>query len=950
MDNLKKQLSLLLVLMLALTMMPVSALAAIPDGAPFSAITTDKGDAISVTEEGEVTVMYNTGTLYRVVIPEDATYAAVTLDIALADLMYYTDDAGNPSAIAGYIGSEESEGYCRFGYNAAEDKVVITIPMEYEVSGWSGDATYYLLEGAVAGPEYGSDFSPVCFFTFEYGEAAGGEEPACEHTETRTSYGKIEGSGTHTVTVTCTACGDVSEMVEDCVDINPKNNTCDLCVAQLPCDHPEAAIQRFGEQIAGTETHSVTMVCMNCSTEVGEKTIEDCIDEDADLFCDLCGGEVACKHANATYKYNYASNGDNTHTVTARLKCPKPNRGGCGETVSEETYSEACVDEDNNSVCDLCEGEMTAAAPANPITKLTFWSSASAPITEITVEIGDSVDAIACCTPKATTENVVIFSSSDSEIFTVETEEVTADANGHAPGTIKGVKAGEATLTAVSKTNPNVSAQLKVTVPCNHVGTETTTTYEYEIVGGGVHNTVANVYCACGGFVKTSTSLNDECVDEDANGECDLCKGDVEVPAEDTPALIFDSSIHGAWGSTITFNKLYVSGVKVKSYEWNNGACIVTLSKDTPADAVMTFSVEGLGGGAQGSAAFYVNGSKTNLTAQLENGQAVVEIRAAHKLMSTTQATAKNVSFITEGDELVPVESIVITPENPRVVANSSLQLTATVYPENATVKDVKWSTSAASTNLTINETGKVMGHTMGMGGYYTVTATSVSNPEVSASCKVFLDWKPEDSIVLNKETMTVKIGEPDRLSATVSGSNFVTNTAVTWSSSDESVATVDSGNVTGLKTGTAIITATSYYGLTASCEVTVTCGHVGMDTTMVYTQIEGAETHTAATTCVCGYELGSSTENCEDENKDGVCDLCGGAVSVEAPETKPGDLNGDGEINVKDISNIKLHITGKKSLDESQMAAADVNGDGEINVKDVSKIKLHITGKKPLF
>lgn len=49
-----------------------------------------------------------------------------------------------------------------------------------------------------------------------------------------------------------------------------------------------------------------------------------------------------------------------------------------------------------------------------------------------------------------------------------------------------------------------------------------------------------------------------------------------------------------------------------------------------------------------------------------------------------------------------------------------------------------------------------------------------------------------------------------------------VVNQKLTWSSSDPSVATVNSGVVTGVRAGTAVITATSANGYSASCEVTV--------------------------------------------------------------------------------------------------------------------------------
>ena len=61
------------------------------------------------------------------------------------------------------------------------------------------------------------------------------------------------------------------------------------------------------------------------------------------------------------------------------------------------------------------------------------------------------------------------------------------------------------------------------------------------------------------------------------------------------------------------------------------------------------------------------------------------------------------------------------------------------------------------------------------------------------------------------------------------------------------------------------------------------------------------------------------------------------------------GDINGDGIINVSDISKAAAHVKGKRALEESEEKAADVNGDGEINVSDISLIAAHVKGIRSL-
>lgn len=77
-------------------------------------------------------------------------------------------------------------------------------------------------------------------------------------------------------------------------------------------------------------------------------------------------------------------------------------------------------------------------------------------------------------------------------------------------------------------------------------------------------------------------------------------------------------------------------------------------------------------------------------------------------------------------------------------------------------------------------------------------------------------------AIAVNPTTAAVKPGATVTLSATVTPED-ATDKTITWSSSDEKVATVDGGKVTGVAEGTVTITATTKSGdKTATCAVTV--------------------------------------------------------------------------------------------------------------------------------
>ncbi|WP_024858397.1 PQQ-binding-like beta-propeller repeat protein [Ruminococcus albus] len=61
----------------------------------------------------------------------------------------------------------------------------------------------------------------------------------------------------------------------------------------------------------------------------------------------------------------------------------------------------------------------------------------------------------------------------------------------------------------------------------------------------------------------------------------------------------------------------------------------------------------------------------------------------------------------------------------------------------------------------------------------------------------------------------------------------------------------------------------------------------------------------------------------------------------------KKGDVNGDGMINVTDITKLAAYVKGKKMIDKYSLNAADVNADESVNVTDIVVTAAHAKGKK---
>ena len=81
------------------------------------------------------------------------------------------------------------------------------------------------------------------------------------------------------------------------------------------------------------------------------------------------------------------------------------------------------------------------------------------------------------------------------------------------------------------------------------------------------------------------------------------------------------------------------------------------------------------------------------------------------------------------------------------------------------------------------------------------------------------------------------------------------------------------------------------------------------------------------------------------------VKDACTGAVTSDkygADDVLPGDVNGDGSVNMKDWIRLKNHLNESDIL--TDLSGADVNGDGSVNMKDWIRLKNHLNESDPLF
>ena len=187
-------------------------------------------------------------------------------------------------------------------------------------------------------------------------------------------------------------------------------------------------------------------------------------------------------------------------------------------------------------------------------------------------------------------------------------------------------------------------------------------------------------------------------------------------------------------------------------------------------------------------------------------------------ITATTEDGGKTASCeVTVKAKVYPVTGVALDQTSVTATEGDSFTLAVTIAPENATNKNVSWSSSDAAV-ASVDNNGKV---TALKAGTATIAVTTEDGGK-TASCEVTIKI-PVTSLVINTGAKTMLAGKTFQLAAWPQPVD-ATDRSMTWSSSNPAVATVSStGLVTAVKNGTANITVkTVDGGFTKTCAITV--------------------------------------------------------------------------------------------------------------------------------
>lgn len=162
-------------------------------------------------------------------------------------------------------------------------------------------------------------------------------------------------------------------------------------------------------------------------------------------------------------------------------------------------------------------------------------------------------------------------------------------------------------------------------------------------------------------------------------------------------------------------------------------------------------------------------------------------------------------------NSLYPATSITLSQTEAILKPNDTMQLEATVYPDNATNKEIIWKSSNDKV-ATVTSDGLVLAKANGSAE---ITAETTDGSGIRVVCYITVSDEKEPLIdvidmYFEESSVVIKSGESRKLNVIFIPAN-ASDKQLTWTSKSPDVATVDNdGNVYGVAGGNATIVATN--------------------------------------------------------------------------------------------------------------------------------------------
>jgi uncharacterized protein YjdB len=465
---------------------------------------------------------------------------------------------------------------------------------------------------------------------------------------------------------------------------------------------------------------------------------------------------------------------------TVTLKATVNPDDATDKTVTWSSSDETIAIVSNGVVITKKVGKTVVIAQAGNKTATCQVTVLATDVTSVTLDkttaslrAGETVTLTATVNPDDATDKTVTWSSSDQTVATVSNGVVTAK------------KVGTATITAKAG---DKTATCQITVVATEVTSVTLDKTTASLKAGETVTLTATVNPDDATDKTVTWTSSDEVIATVSNGVVTAKKvGTATITAQaGNKTATCQITVVATEVTSVTLNKTTAS---LKAGE--SVTLTATVNPDDATDKTVTWT------------------SSDQTVATVSNG--VVTAKKVGTATITAKAGSKTATCQVT---VVPtdVTSVTLNKTTASLKAGETVTLTATVNPSDATDKTVTWTTSDQTVATVSN--GVV---TAKMVGTATITAKAGSK---TATCQITVVATEVTSVTLNKTTASLRAGETVTLTATVNPSE-ATDKTVTWTSSDQTIATVSNGVVSAKKVGTATITAKAG-SKTATCKITV--------------------------------------------------------------------------------------------------------------------------------
>lgn len=409
-----------------------------------------------------------------------------------------------------------------------------------------------------------------------------------------------------------------------------------------------------------------------------------------------------------------------------------------------------------------------------------------------TIYPGGELQLTATVTPSNTTNKAVTWKSSNTNVATVNSS-----------GKVTAIVPGTATITATTTDGSNLSANCNITV--------------MPILATGLTLNLSETNMRQGEHIKLTATV---------------------TPSDATDKTVVWSTSNSniatvATDGTVTAKNIGDATITARTVDGSNLSATCKIHVTQPMATSLSMEQDEMDvfiGETRKMVATILPSDALQELSWSSSRPAVATIDATGNLHAVAEGMTVIVATTVDGSNLTATCIVTVKPcvatgitlnkSELTLAKTESETLIANVQPDNTTNKAVTWK-SSNNNIVTVDATGKVTAVAQGAA---TITATTADGSNLSASCQVTVLDAWVSQIVLDKSEMEVYVEMTDTIHATVMPAEATIQSLV-WTSSNESVATVDAeGVVTAVSVGNATITATATdgSGVTATCRVTV--------------------------------------------------------------------------------------------------------------------------------